>query len=67
MVDPDGKKHLTRMILAAFMGDYVEQQTISCTSGNSAPMSLAVLENFGNGKLHELRTRERTLHAIETL
>ena len=67
MVDPGGQKRLTRTVLAAFMGDYVEQQTVSCTSGNSAPMSFATLETFGNGTLHPLRTRERTLRAIGEL
>ncbi len=67
MVDPNGRIHHVKTILAAYLADYPEQLVISCVSAAVAPSSFATKISMGDAHKHLLRHGSHTLQGIQRL
>ncbi|KAF7985012.1 hypothetical protein HWV62_10006 [Athelia sp. TMB] len=67
MSDYNGEKRINHTPLVSYIADLPEMHTISCTTHNQSPLTLATLEDFGDDqseKPHIPRDRHHTLNNI---
>ncbi|KLO05486.1 hypothetical protein SCHPADRAFT_946867 [Schizopora paradoxa] len=67
MADPEGIMRLVRTILLAHLTDNPEQTTIACVSSSISPVTIAVQNQFGSGRVLPVRTKAVTLSRIREL